>query len=228
MDNKLQVNGEVYYQDYGGYQEANVNIGTTEPVFTSVITPVKFYGFDAEVLYQLTPKDRVGVNVGYTHGWYVGQSQVLYSTPATPFSAAADVTLGEYIYFKTVYGIVPWTVNGNYNHIFNIGNGSKLNFHGDVKYISPYYPARLSKANVLTQGVAPYSHVSGQFVFNTNLMWTSPSGKYSLNVYARNVFDNRYKTGGNNGCGGPFGCTGNTSATIADPGSIGVIASIDF
>jgi iron complex outermembrane receptor protein len=227
-DNKLQLNGEVYYQDYGGYQEANVNIGTTEPVFTSVITPVKFYGFDAEVIYQLTPKDRVGANVGYTHGWYVGQSQVLYSTPATPFSAAADVTLGQYIYFKTVYGIVPWTINGNYNHIWNIGDGSKLTWHTDVKYTSPYYPARLSQANVVAQGVAPYSHVSSAYVFNTNLMWTSASGKYSLNAYVRNLFDNRYKTGGNNGCGGPFGCTGNTSATIADPRSFGAIISVDF
>jgi iron complex outermembrane receptor protein len=226
LDNKLQANGEVYFQDYGGYQEANVNIGTTEPVFTSVITPVKFYGFDAELLYQITPKDRVGMNVGYTHGEYVGQNQTLYSTPATPLAAAANVTLGEYIAFKTVYGIVPWTVNVNYDRIFNFNGGSKVTWHSDVKYTSSYYPARLSKANV-AQGAAPYGFVSPAYIFNTNLMWSSSDGRYSVNTYVRNVFDKRYKTGGSNGCGA-FGCTGNTSASIYETRSFGIVARVDF
>jgi len=226
FDNKLQLNGEVYYQDYGGYQEANVNIGSTEPVFTSIITPVKFYGLDAELLYQLTPKDRLGLNVGYTHGWYVGQDEVLYSTLATPLAPAQSVKLGEYIYFKTVYGIVPWTINANYDRIFNIEGGSRVTWHTDVKYTSPYYPARLSASNV-SAGAAPYSRVSSEYIFNTNLMWRSADGKYSLNGYVRNVLDNRYKTGGSNGCG-PFGCTGNTSATVYEPRSYGIVVSVDF
>jgi len=231
FDNKLQLNGEVYYQDYGGYQEADVNVGTFDPVFTSVITPVKFYGFDAELLYQLTPKDRVGLNVGYTHGWYVGQDQVLYTAPATVFpvpAPARNVTLGEYIYFKTVYGIAPWTVNANYDRIFNIEGGSKVTWHGDVKYTSSYYPTRLTRANVLTDGQAPYSFVSSAYVFNTNLMWTSSNGNLSINGYVRNLFDNRYKLGGSNGVGviGPGG--GTTSATVYDPRSYGVVVNVNF
>jgi outer membrane receptor protein involved in Fe transport len=227
LDNKLQANGEVYYQDYGGYQEANVNIGTTEPVFTSIITPVKFYGFDAELLYQLTPKDRAGLNVGYTHGSYVGQSNVLYNSPATPFAAAAAVTLGDYIAFKTVYGIVPVTVNGNYDHTFTMQGGSKLNWHGDVKYTSSYYPSRLSKANV-AQGLPPYTFVSSAYVFNTNLMWTSPAGKYSVNGYIRNLFNKRYKTGGGCGFGGDCSVVTNRTANISDMRTFGVIANVSF
>jgi iron complex outermembrane receptor protein len=231
LNNKLQLNGEVYYQDYGGYQEADINIGTTDAVFTSAITPVKFYGFDTELLYQLTPKDRVGLNVGYTHGWYVGRDQVLYSVPASPFpppgSPARDVTLGEYIHFETVYNVVPWTVNANYDRIFNMRGDSQVAWHSDVKYTSSYYPARLSRTNVLSDGTAPYSHVSSEYVFNTNLMWTSADGKLSVNGYVRNVFDNRYKTGGSNGVA-PGPGSGTTSASVYNPRSFGVVVSVDF
>jgi hypothetical protein len=97
----------------------------------SIITPVKYYGFDAEMLYQLTAKDRVGLNVGYTHGWYADPEQVLYTTSTGP------VRLKEFLYFKTVENVVPWTVNANYDRRFDMRGGSNLNFHIDVKYISP-------------------------------------------------------------------------------------------
>jgi len=221
LGNKLQVNGEVYYQDYGGYQQ-NVNIGTGgNAVFTTIITPVKFYGLDAELQYQITSKDRAGLNAGYTHGWYLDRSRVLYTTVA-----GVTNTLQDYIYFKTIYGIPPWTVNASYDHIFSMQGGSRVTWHGDVKFTSPYYPDRLSRDNI-TAGVAPYSHVSSQYVFNTNLMWRSADGKLSLNGYVRNLFDNRYKTGGSNGCT-PNGCTGNTTATVAAPRNYGVTATVNF
>jgi iron complex outermembrane receptor protein len=227
LDNKLQLNGEVYYQNYGGFQKSDVLIiEATGPRFISITTPVKYYGFDAEVLYQLTTKDRLGLNVGYTHGWYADQQQVLYTTNTGP------VRLGDYIYFKTVENVVPWTVNANYDRRFDMRGGSKLNFHIDVKYTSPFYPSpALSRDNIIG-GQAPFAHVSSAYVFNANLMWTSADGKYSINAYARNLFDNRYKTGGSNGCSrnattGLVTC-GTSSATIADPRSLGLVGSVNF
>jgi iron complex outermembrane receptor protein len=226
LDNKLQLNGEVYYQDYGGYQKSDVSIvDAGVQRFVSIITPVKYYGFDAEMLYQLTAKDRVGLNVGYTHGWYADPEQVLYTTSTGP------VRLKEFLYFKTVENVVPWTVNANYDRRFNMRGGSNLNFHIDVKYISPYYPGALSLNNVIG-GQAPFNRVSSEYVYNTNLMWTSSDGKFSLNGYVRNLFDNRYKTGGSNGCSrsattGLVTC-GATSATIANPRTFGIVANVNF
>jgi iron complex outermembrane receptor protein len=228
MDNKLQLNADFYFQDYGGYQEANVLTKTSPLAFTSVITPVKFYGFDAEALYQLTTKDRLGVNVAYTHGSYVGQNDYLYSN-----AAGQPQKLKDYIYFKTVYGIPPWTVNANYDHTFDLSGGSKIALHGDVKYTTGYYPGRLSTADY-NAGVAPYAHVSDEYVVNTNLMWTSAGGKLSLNGYVRNLFDNRYKTGGGCSGGGPGGasnCNNPASpptASINSPRSYGIQANVSF
>jgi iron complex outermembrane receptor protein len=233
LDNKLQANADVYYQDYGGYQLSNVNVGALDPIFTSIILPVKFYGFDADFLYQITTRDRVGFNMAYTHGWYVDQSQYLYTSAASPFpppngSPAQVVTVGDYVYSKTVEGIVPWTANLNYDHTFALNGGSRVALHGDVKYTSSYDPSRVSKAQYLAGGVGPRAHVSDAYIFNMNVMWTSSGGKLSLNGYVRNLFDNRYKTGGGCGFSGNCSVVSNTTATLYDPRSYGIVASVNF
>jgi iron complex outermembrane receptor protein len=226
LDNKLQVNGEVYFQDYGGYQKSDVSVvDAGVQRFVSITTPVKYYGYDLEMLYQLTTKDRVGLNVGYTHGWYANQQQVLYTLSTGP------VKLGDVFFFKTVENVVPVTVNANYDRVFDMRGGSKLNWHIDTKYISPYYPSALNVNNVIG-GQAPFNRVSSEYVFNTNLMWRSADGMYAINANIRNLLDNRYKTGGSNGCSRnttTFLVTcGATSASIANPRSFGVTATVTF
>jgi iron complex outermembrane receptor protein len=240
LDNTLQVNADVYYQDYGGYQAANVNIGTTEPLFTSVVTPVKFYGLEAELLYQITPKDRAGLNIGYVHGWY-----------ADPEGKYGNGTLADAIYFATIAGIVPLTVNLTYDHIFDLEGGSALTVHGDMRYTSGYRGSSPTAANYLAttpvgdaahgcivaancnktfnsgEISALYGYTNAAYVFNANATWRSADGKYSINSYVKNVFDNRYKTGGSWSINGTTGVV-LTSAAVADPRSFGFVATVNF
>jgi iron complex outermembrane receptor protein len=249
LDNTLQVNGDVYYQDYGGYQRADVNIGTVEPLFTSVVTPVKFYGFEAEFLYQITPKDRAGLNIGYTHGWYANPNQVVYTTVGVGGAAGTPVTLGQYIYFQSITGIVPLTVNLTYDHDFDLEDGSALTLHGEMKYTSGYRPgdsptqtSYFTTTKVGTTGAcvancgktynsgqinALYNYAPPAYLFNANATWRSKDGKYSINGYVKNIFDNRYKTGGSWSINSTTGAV-TTSASVADPRSFGFVATINF
>jgi iron complex outermembrane receptor protein len=258
LDNTLQINGDVYYQDYGGFQRADILTQVSpDLLFTSIVVPVKFYGLELEVLYQITPKDQAGLTVGYVHGWYVDRNAVLFKN-----AQGQNVTDAGQFYYQTIENIVPLSVNFHYSHNFDLEDGSALSVTGTMKYTSSYRGANYTAtgagsisstttvANNATCQNGPYGTVLGAndrcgqtyqsgalnaqyayapsaVVFDANATWRSADGKYTINGYVNNVFNNRYKTGGGWSVNSTYGYF-NPTATLANPRSWGLVASVNF
>lgn len=178
LDDRLQVNGALFYYDYGGFQ-ISVTADPTNPgsTFTTTV-PAKVRGAELETLYQLTPRDRLSLSYSYTDAYF--------SDPQATFT--------QYVAEKhDVPGSVPHMVNAAYSHSFALPGGSTLDFRADARFQSAYNLGNVS-AQLGDQGGLAYVHVGDEWISNLNGSWRSSSGKYSVTAYLRNVTDNRYKT----------------------------------
>jgi iron complex outermembrane receptor protein len=200
MDNRLQLNGAVFYYDYGAYTVANANVNGTRdaagffnssaPVlFETVSAPLKSYGVELEMLVRPTANDNIGFNYNYTNARFTDVSQPIPGTVAT---------FGDIFGFREVPNLVPQRAALSYSHVFHIGGstlsvgGSErwLGAHRDIGFLGVTRAQRALFGSVLE----PYLHVKSQFTTNFDVTWKSPSGMYSVTGWARNAFDNRYKT----------------------------------
>jgi outer membrane receptor protein involved in Fe transport len=117
-------------------------------------------------------------------------------------------------------------VNVTYDHTVHLPGGSTLTPHGDARLLSSNENSLIS-AQTYAAGGEPYVHVGTQVVGDLSLNWASAGGAYSLTGYVRNVADNRYKALVN-----PLnlaqGANFNVPASLYDPRTYGVIASVHF
>lgn len=201
LSNKLQLNGDVYYYDYGGYQSfINVNPGPT-PAFVTFSIPARMRGLELESLYQLTEDDRIGFNYAYIHAFFVD--------PPALFSA--------HVVELRIANIAPVTMSAQYDHYFHLPGNSTLDFHGDARYAAGHDESNLDPAQAAADDEA-YIHVGGEWVWDLSLGWTSVSGRYSATAYMRNVANNQYKEGGS----APGGL-GVGSVNFYDPRTLGLV-----
>ena len=101
LDNRLQVNGDVYYYDYGAYQTAALNTSPQTPqtpTFDTIALPMKSYGVELEVEARPTPNGRASFYASYTNARYgsFGPYAYLYSKHevpgVAPFQASRSAT----------------------------------------------------------------------------------------------------------------------------------------
>lgn len=178
LDNRLQVNGALFYYDYGGFQ-TSITPDPTNPgsTFTTTV-PAKVRGAEIEMLYQLTPFDRLGLSYSHTDAYF----------------SDAPASFTQYVAEKhDVPGSVPHMVNAAYSHSFALPGGSVLDFRADARFQSAYNLGNLG-SQLGSQGGLAYVHVGDEWIGNLNGSWRSNDGRYSVTAYVRNITDNRYKT----------------------------------
>jgi outer membrane receptor protein involved in Fe transport len=218
LDNRLQVNGALFYYDYTGYQTANVNITPelTTPGYATLSTPANMWGGELEVQWKLTPSDMLSADVSYTNARYRERNSTLIST-----GTGTDVTFGDFFAKDQIPGVVPVRINASYTHGFHFANGSSLSATGSARYMSGYDGAPLTKAQAASAERSADARVNSQVVADFNLNWQSPAGMYSVGGYVRNITDNRYKT---------FVTVNDTgaNATPYDPRTFGVIMRVSY
>jgi iron complex outermembrane receptor protein len=200
LDNTLQLNGDVFYYDYGAYTVANANVNGTRdaagffnssfpPVFESVSAPLKSSGLELEMLYRPTANDNLGLNYSYTNAHFTDVNQPVPGTAAT---------FGDIFGFSEVPNLVPQRGQLSYSHLFHTGastlsvGGTErwLGAHRDIGFLGVTRSQRAQFGGVME----PYLHVKSQFLTDFDVTWRSPKGMYSVSGWARNAFDNRYKT----------------------------------
>ena len=183
LDERLQVNGDVFYYNYAGFQTATVDISPIPGVFyyTSFAVPVHAYGGELETRYQIAPTDRIALDVAYSNVYYVDKPALFAEfvaedklAPLTPAQASQ----------------IPLTVNISYDHIFDLPGGSSLTLHGDARYLSSH-EGDLTAAQFQSGG-EPYVHIKAAGIGDAGLTWRSPDSHYSVSGYVRNVTNNRY------------------------------------
>ncbi len=215
LENKLQVNGALFYYDYGGYQVANINFTPqlSTPSYGTVNIPVKALGGELEMIYQPTTADRLNLNLAYTNAYYTGRSSTIVPTGPGTSEPASD-----FIALDGIPNVVPFTADAGYDHTVLLPGGSKLTLHADARYLSAHNSSGVSPGQ-LAQGAYPYVRVGDEVVGDLNVMWAYQN--YSVVGYVRNVGDNRYKSA----------VTLNAQAytvTPYDPRTFGVVVSVRF
>ncbi|EIZ78832.1 Outer membrane salicin receptor, partial [Novosphingobium sp. Rr 2-17] len=218
LSNRLQVNGAVYYYDYGGYQTAGINVSPNplNPVFQTLSVPVKSYGFEMDAVYQITGADRLMLNFAYTHARYVDKSALF----------------AQFVANDTISTAVPFTANATYEHVFTFAGGSNLRFRADGRYLSPRNITDVTQQQV-DVGADKYAHMGSEFIGNVNATWTSADDRFSVTGYVRNITDNRYfvaRTITTTGFSGPVPSDQWTFATqaLSDPRTYGFVVGVRF
>jgi len=219
LDNRLQLNGDVYYNDYGGYQ---VGINSTPqtlaaPNFIIVAAPMKSYGAELEVQARPTVYDTLSFNASYTHARYgsFGQYEFLFSKSVVP-------------------GVAPFQGSVSYTHAIPIGSATLL-LHGDVHFFTGHDTSSISQLEQANGG-EPYVHVPSEAIgdFDATLL-LGPSSNYSITAYVRNVADTRFIPDGwavgsvtpSQVAGGPPMVLDAGSA-LSDPRTFGMVLDVKY
>jgi iron complex outermembrane receptor protein len=222
LDNRLQLNGSIYFNDYSAYQLANVDFAPAgqPPRFETVAMPLKSFGAELEMLALPWAGGTIGVNLSYT--------DANFERSALPASYQAQ------FYTDRVYGIPKVRGSVSYDHRLEFGSGGyALMLHGDVVYSSEYDTGRISVANVTPSpsvplGFKPYVNQGALALGNLSATLQFAEGRYGITGYVRNVTDKEYKRSA-------FGPTSTTpfsplaaTAELADPRVWGVILNARF
>jgi iron complex outermembrane receptor protein len=210
LDDRLQLNGSVYYNDYSAYQLADVNFGTLSiPAFKTIAVPLKSYGAELEVLARPWIGGTFGVNLSYTHANFeLSELSAEYQSR---------------FYTERAYGIPKFRGSLSYDHRLEFGGSVALLLHGDVVCNSEYDTRRMT-VDEAAAGYKPYLNQGAQAVGNLSATLEFVE-RYGITGYVRNVTDEEYKTDGTvpNPPVSPY-----STANLADPRIWGVILSARF
>jgi iron complex outermembrane receptor protein len=209
LDERLQVNGAVFYYRYGGYQQS-VQTGFIPPgifLFTPANSPAKMTGAELELLFQPHHSDRFGLNVTYLAPKY-------HDKPAVFAQGVAQ---------ETIPGITTLTVNPAYSHVFAFGASQTVTLQADALYNSSYDVYQITSP-ISGQGGENYAKSGSNVVINASASWAF-SSKGSLTLWARNLTDRQYNTYANFSSVTPVLAA---AGTLRDPRSIGLSLRVGF
>jgi len=203
LNNQMELNGNVFYYDYGGFH-TSIRPDPTNPGSQILVTvPAKVLGAELEMRYRFTRRDQLSLSYSYTDAYF--------SNVPAAFS--------QYMVEKhDVPGAIPHTFNAAYSHSFTLPDDSKFDFRADARYTSAY------NLDNVSQGLE-YVHVGNQWTGNLSGTWRPSNDRYSVTAYVRNVTNNRYKTFANVQLMQPVVVA---SGTQNDPRTFGVVLSAAF
>jgi len=182
LNDKLQVNASLFHYNYQGFQVLYQTDIFVPISFVNTTVPATNIGGELEALYRLTQHDRIGLDASYVQSHW-------YNKPAG-FQAA---------YPQTNRAMTPWTINGNFTHVFNLSGGSTLSARIDGQYQAAHQSTDLQAqySNLVTPW-APggvnfnqYAYLEPRLVGNLSAVWTT--GRYALSAYVRNFTNVHYK-----------------------------------
>jgi len=181
LEDSLQVNAALFLYQYRGFG-TSYRTDTPAPndyspfsgsTAISLTVPADNLGGELEVLYRVTPHDRIGFNYNYTESKWVDKD---------PSFAAAQP--------ETKRAVVPYVVSANYEHVFNLAGGSTLSARIDGRYEAAHLDTNLH-VDWLRQGYGQYAQVGARTVGNLSAAWASDGGRLSVAAYVRNFTDEK-------------------------------------
>jgi len=226
FDDRLQLNGELFYWDY---KDRQVNI-TKNPVFNTdgtrataptgsfdVSVPLNapkshIQGADLDIAYVLTASDRVSLNVEYIDEATFDDlgGQVLASCPALKDCQANDSP--------------KWSGTVSYRHTQDIGSLGRL----ALDYSGKYQTKVLLDVNGVPGEQAGYWQ-DAYYMSNVGLAYTPVSSSWNVRAYVNNAEDKRIKASATRESAGA-GATAVTyyRATFLPPRTYGVQLRASF
>jgi iron complex outermembrane receptor protein len=164
LNNRLEVNNEVYFYDYkdlliAPFDDNPAHFGTA---FYSA-NRTEIYGDELDVKFLLTGDDQVQLNVNYNHAraidFVVGDPPVNYGGLQLIESPDVITNLG-------------------YKHTWPVAGGANVEFNADTHYENGFWG---------TFNHAPTTHQPAFTMTDSNLTYRSASGKWSLGLWGKNL-----------------------------------------
>jgi hypothetical protein len=166
----------VYYYNYQGFHTFYQTNVFSPISFVNLSVPANNIGGELELLYRLTAHDRFGLEGNYVESRWYGK-------PAG-FAAA---------YPQTDRAMTPYTITADYEHVFNLSDGSTLMARIDGRYEAAHDSTDL-QAQYLAAGMEQYVHLNSRTIGNLSANWASNGGRYAISAYMRNFTNKQYTT----------------------------------
>jgi iron complex outermembrane receptor protein len=218
FDNHLQVNGDLFFNDYGGYQTSGLNITFNQPgmpTFATIISPMQSYGAELEVVARPWANGTITANGSYTNARYGDfTTHVPNIDPNILFST------------KVVPGVAPFQGTVAYDHRIPIGDAT-LMLHGAVRFFTAHDTASIPQ-QWAKWGYEPYVHVPSEAMGDLDATLLLGS-RYSITAYVRNIADARFfPDGAGIQSASQSGGVTAGSPNISDPRTFGVILAFKY
>ncbi|WP_185928832.1 TonB-dependent receptor [Sphingomonas sp. IC081] len=168
MGNTLQVNADVFYSDYKGYQASQTSSVVDGGSGTFNVGSAKILGAEAEVKALLGEHTRIGVSAAYLHTKF-GSGIVVNDGDGNPIDISGN----------RLPNAPSFTTTASIDQDFAVGGG-KVTAHLDGKYSSSYYFSVFNLDDVKT---------SSFFMANASLSYEPEVGGWKVQAFVRNIFD---------------------------------------
>lgn len=208
----FRLNAAAFYYDYAGYQ-STLNIGVRgAPIFIITTSPAEMKGFDLEAVFSPSLYDQFTLSMGYIDAKYTDFA----------FDETSGLGEGQQRYGDYIPGIAPWTLNGAYERMVDLGL-AEATFRVSGRYIKSHYSSSIVN-DFYDSGALPYVKSENEFYLDFNAR-VKLGDTFTITGYVRNVLDKVYKTGGSvTSFGTPFSGTTN----ISSGRTFGFVASANF
>ena len=184
FENRLHVNGTLFYYDYHGWQQA-AQLGNTvggAPIFAVVSVPLRVIGAELEADWLPTPRDRLTVRAGR-------YDDEITSWPNIPGTATSQ---RDYIAIKRLPGTPPAVASARYEHTFHLDSGSSIAPWAQARYVAGYNLIELTAAQYAK--FSAYDYQASYTLLYAGATWTSPRGTIALTAYGRNLTNKEFKS----------------------------------
>jgi iron complex outermembrane receptor protein len=168
-----RVNVAAFYYDYQQIQVQNIEAGAINTVNAA---SAKVKGFDADAMFAPIRNLTVSTSVGYTYGTYSNFQNATFYPPSPLDGPAVPGDASGHQIINTP----RWTVSGSLDYRIPSQVGDFL-FDLTAAYKASTF---VGPDNRLT--------IPEHTVFNTSLAWTSLNQKFGVQLWAHNLFDERY------------------------------------
>ena len=206
-DRRVQLNAAAYYYDYKNIQAQRVVFGAAGQSFATLqnAAAATLYGLDADI--AIVPTRGLRLNVGFNleHSKYddFGNASGYNIVNGFPVTAAFDLT-GKKVLGAPTFS---YTLGGSYT--LDLAQTGSVLFNANFGHSSRY---------AFGAGEGQFVRPTG--ILNGSITFTDASDRYSLEVWGRNLTDERVL--------GQYTSTLFTSAIIRSPRSYGVTGAVKF
>ena len=185
LDDRLQVNDEVFYYQYDDLLVQSFNLNTAL-LTTFNAGKTEIYGNQLDVLFEITGNDLLNLSVGYLHAEYdefIVPDGVNIGTPQRDFGG-----------YPLQYA-PEWTVTAGFQHDFIVGNG-RLRARAETRYEDSFWGTFAQNRG---------TSQSDYFKTDASLTYFTSDQRWSVGLWIKNIENEAVIAATTTGQNGPYG-----------------------
>lgn len=187
LNNSLQLNATAWYYDYQNFQLSvseeyvDPDTGIIETDTGTGTSNAVLYGLDLDGSYRITGKDTIKVAYSYLH------SAIDNTTIVFEYLPESDEYNG-----LTLNNSPEHTFVASYSHRFDLSNGGSFLATLDTRYATETF---LNATQAVEDPTDEYNTQPTYHMSNASLNYASPTGKWDINAYVKNIENLARKNG---------------------------------